>query len=329
MTDLIDRRSLIAGAGAAIATTGSLAAPALAQAKFPSRPVTLIIPWPAGSATDLWHRAMAVPAEKALGQPIVVENKAGAAGTLGPATMAASAKPDGYTISHIPITVLRQPSIQKVTWNPLTDFSWIIGMSGFLFGTVVRADSPYKSLKDLIEYARANPRKVTYGSPGAGTSLHLGMEQIARHAKVEWTQVPFKGSVESVAALEGGHITCLAGGTDWIPLALAGKLRVLAVWSEKRIPEFPEAQTLAEQGYPFVFDSPFGIAGPRGMDAAVVKTLHDAFKVALEDETAKVVMKKYQFVPRYMATADYAKFVAELYEKEKAVVTALGLVKKD
>ena len=329
MTHHIDRRTAIAGTGAALLAGRELVRPAAAQAKFPSKPITLIIPWPAGSATDVWHRAMAAPAERLLGQPVIVENKAGASGTLGPATMAAGAKPDGYTVAHIPITVLRQPSIQKVSWNPLTDFSWIIGMSGFLFGTVVRADSPHKTLKDLIEFARANPGKVTYGSPGAGTSLHLGMEQIARHAGINWTQVPFKGSVESVAALEGGHITCLAGGTDWLPMALAGRLRVLAIWSEKRIPEFPETPTLAEAGFPFVLDSPFGIAGPKGMDPAVVKVLHDAFKGALEDEAARVVMRKYQFVHRYMSTADYSRFVVDLYEKEKAVVTALGLVKKD
>src|SRR5262245_24833695 len=154
--------------------------PALAQPKdYPNKPITLIMPWPAGSGVDLWHRAMGEAAAKLLGQPVIVDNKVGGSGTSGPAAMAAGSRPDGYTIAQIPVTVFRLPHMQKTPYDPLKDFSYIIHTSGYTFGVVVRADSEFKDFRQLIEFARANPGKFTYATPGAGTSLHIGMEQIA------------------------------------------------------------------------------------------------------------------------------------------------------
>lgn len=316
--------------GAASAIAGVLPRQSNAQAAdFPNRPITLIVPWPAGGGTDIWHRSLAEVMSRHLGQPVVVDNKAGASGTLGPATMAAAAKPDGYTIAHVPITILRLPAMQKVAWEPMKDFTWIVHISGFLFATIVRADSPYKTFKDLIDYARANPGKVTYGTPGAGTSLHIGMELIAKHAGIKWTQVPFKGTMESLAAIAGNHVTCLAGGSDWWPLYDAGQVRPLVMWTEKRNERVPDIPTLQEEGFPFVLDSPFGIAGPRGMDAAIVKKLHDAIKIALEDPKAIEVRKRYDLQDRYMGTAAYAAYQVKLFEQEKKYLADIGLAKKE
>ena len=305
--------------------------PALGQgtAKFPSKPITLIMGWPAGSGPDIWHRSLADVMGRILGQPVIVDNKTGASGTLGPATMVATAKPDGYTISHIPITIFRLPIMQKVTWKPLEDFSWIVHMSGFQFVTGVRADSPFKSMKDLIDFARANPGKVTYGSPGSGTSLHIGMELIAKHAGVQWTQVPFKGTIESVTALEGGHVMCFAGGSEAYPLIEAGNIRALAAWTEKRLERLPDVPTLTEVGFPFVFDSPYGMAGPKGMDPAIVKILHDAIKEAMADPKTIEVRKKFNMQDRYMDTATYAAFNKDLLEKERKYLTDIGLAKAE
>ncbi len=323
------RRDILKSAAAAAAAT--LPLPAIAQATdtFPSKPISLIMPWPAGSGPDIWHRSLAEVMSRNLGQPVVVDNKAGASGTLGPATMAATAKPDGYTISHMPITVLRFPVMQKVAFDPLKDFTWIIHMSGFQFATWVRDDNPIKSFKELIDYARANPGKLTYGTSGAGTSLHIGMELIARQAGVQWTHVPFKGTVEALTNLEGGHIMCVAGGSEAWPLAEAKRIRALVAWTEKRNPRIPDVPTLREQNFPFVFDSPYGMAGPRGMDPAIVKKLHDAIKIAMEDPKTIEVRQKFSMEDRYMDSATYAKFNAELYEKEKQYLTDLGLARKD
>lgn len=309
----------------------SAAGPAPAQdAKtYPNRPITLIMPWPAGSGPDIWHRALAEVMGKELGQPVIVENKPGASGTLGPATMAATAKPDGYTIAHMAITMLRFPVMQKVAFDPMKDFTWIIHMSGFQFATFVRADSPFKSMKDLTDFARANPGKVTYGTAGAGTSLHIGMEMIAKHVGVKWTHVPFKGTVEALPALEGGHVMAVSGGSEAWPLVAAGRIRALSAWTQKRNPRIPDVPTLLELGMPFVFDSPYGMAGPKGMDPAIVKRLHDVIKKAMEDPKTIEVRNKFSMEDRYMDTATYAAFNRELFEKEKRALTDLGLARKE
>lgn len=327
---MLRRRELLKLGSAAAA---SAVVPSSVQAQgtesFPSKPITLLMGWPPGSGPDVWHRSLAEVMTRILGHPVVVENKTGAGGTIAPATMAATAKPDGYTISHMPITVLRLPVMQKVAFDPMEDFTWIVHMSGFQFATVVRADSPLKTKQDLIDFAKANPGKLTYGSPGTGTSLHIGMELMAKHAGVQFTHVPFKGTIESVTALEGGHVMCVAGGSEAYPLIEAGKMRALAVWTEKRLDKLPTVPTLKEVGLPFVFDSPYGMAGPKGMDPTIVKKLHDAIKLAMEDPKTVEVRNKFNMVERYMDTATYAKFQAELFEKEKKYLTDVGLAKKD
>jgi tripartite-type tricarboxylate transporter receptor subunit TctC len=178
---------------AALAIFGPLTtAPAQAQ-DFPTKPVTFIVPWPAGGSTDLAIRALADATQKHLGQPIVIDNKPGASGTLGPAQMAANAKPDGYTIAQIPITVFRLPFMTKVTFDPNKDFTYVAGLTAYTFGVVVKSDSQWKTFKDFVAYAKANPGKIKYGSPGTGTSLHIGMEQIAKRAGAKWTHLPHKG----------------------------------------------------------------------------------------------------------------------------------------
>ena len=296
--------------------------------EFPSKPITLIVPWPAGGSTDITMRAMAESAGKVLGQPIVVENKAGGSGTVGPATMAASAKPDGYTVAQIPITVFRLPLMQNTPWDALKDFTYIVHLTGYTFGVTTKADSQFKTFQDVIEFAKKNPGKVTYATPGAGTSLHIGMEQIAAKAGVKFTQVPFKGGAETNAAVLGGHTMLQADSTGWKGLVEAGQLRLLTIWTAQRSKNWPNVPTLQELGFPFVFDSPFGIAGPRGMDPKVVAKLHDAFKKATEDPAVQATLAKYDMVTNYKNTEDYRKFVLENIESERKVVEMLGLGRK-
>ena len=243
-------------AAALLWATYAVLAPATALAQaYPSKPVTLVVPWPAGGATDIAMRAIAEGAAKHLGQNIAIDNKPGASGTLGPAVMAATGKPDGYTIAQMPITVMRLPLMQKTTWDAIKDFTYIVHLTGYTFGITTKADSPFKSWKDVVEFAKANPGKVTYATPGAGTSLHIGMEQIAAKSGIKLTQVPFKGNAESNAAVLGGHTMLQADGTGWKALVDAGQLRLLAIWTPERSKNWPDTPTLTELGYPFVFDS--------------------------------------------------------------------------
>jgi tripartite-type tricarboxylate transporter receptor subunit TctC len=296
--------------------------------EFPVKPINLIVPWPAGGSTDIAMRAIAEVAAKHLGQPITIDNKAGGSGTVGPATMAASGKPDGYTIAQLPITVFRMPLMQQTTWDPEKDFSYIIHLTGYTFGVTTSAESPFKTWKDVVAFAKANPGKVTYATPGAGTSLHIGMEQIAAKEGIKLTQVPFKGGAETNAAVLGQHTMLQADSTGWKPLVDAGKLRLLMVWTAKRSPNYPDAPTLQELGFPFVFDSPFGIAGPKGMDPKVVAKLHDAFKKAIDDPGVQATLAKYDMEVNYKNTADYVKAVKDVTDTERKVVESLGLAKK-
>jgi len=272
---------------------------------------------------------MADAAGKHIGQPIVVENKAGASGTLGPATVAGTAKPDGYTIVQMPITVYRFPVMKdkKISWDPFRDFSYIIHMTGYTFAIGTKADSKFKTWKDVVEYAKANPGKLTYGTPGAGTSLHIGMELISGHDNIKATHVPFKGGAETTAALAGGHVDISVEGTTMMPLVEAGQLRLLMVWTEKRLPQFPDVPSLRDLNYPWTFDSPWGIAGPKGMDPAIVQKIHDAFKASLDDARVKAAMEKHLMPPRYADPKGYLEIVKQITAFEAEGVKRIGLGK--
>ena len=225
------RRSLVRSAAAAALLASSVSA--FAQA-YPSRPVTLIVPWPPGGSTDRHLRGLAELASKHLGQNIIIDNKPGGGGTTGPGGMALMAKPDGYTIAQFPMGMLRIPHMQKTQWNPLTDFSFIIGVTGYTFGVVVRADSPYKSFNDYIEAARKQPGKIDFASTGIGTTPHLNMEEVADAAKVTLNHVPFKGNADSTQALLGGHVMAQSDASGWDKLVDGGQMRLLVTFGEKR-----------------------------------------------------------------------------------------------
>jgi tripartite-type tricarboxylate transporter receptor subunit TctC len=311
----------------AVATVALFHAETRAQ-DYPTKPITLIVPFPAGGSTDITMRSIAEVAGKHLGQPVLIDNKSGGSGTVGPATMAASAKPDGYTISQMPITVFRMPLMQPTPWDAEKDFSYIIQLTGYTFGVTANAEGPFKSWKDVVEFAKANPGKVTYATPGAGGSPHIGMEQIAAKDGIKLTQVPFKGGAETNAAVLGQHTMLQADSSGWKPLVDSGKVRLLMIWNAERSPNYPNAPTLKELGYPFVFDSPFGLAGPKGMDPKIVAKLHDAFKKAIEDPSIKATLAKYDMVINYKNTEDYVKAVKDVTETERKVVESLGLAKK-
>ena len=320
-----NRRQFVQASAVAAA---ALAFPALAQAQaFPSKPIKLICPWPAGGSTDAVMRALAESASKSLGVQVVIENKPGASGMMGPNELVRAA-PDGYTLSQITIGVARLPHMQKMQFDPLKDFTYIACLTGYTFGIVVKADSPIKSIKDLVDFAKANPGKFTYGSTGNGTTPHLAFAEFANKAKIDVTHVPFKGSADGLQAVMGGHVMSHSDATGWGPQVEAGNLRLLATYGSQRTKRWPQIPTLKELGYDTVSDSPFGIGGPKGMDPAVVKKLHDTFKKTLEDPAVLASFDKYDQSVIYMGTEEYTKFIRDTYQSEKAVIERLGLAMK-
>jgi tripartite-type tricarboxylate transporter receptor subunit TctC len=324
------RRDFLKTVGAAVAAPGlPVAAFAQGAAGFPNKQITMMIAFPAGGSGDLFLRALADVASKVLGQSVIPDNRVGATGTMAAATMSAGSKPDGYTIAQMPVTVFRLPQMQKATFDPLKDFTWIIHLTGFSLGIGCKAESPFKTWKDVVEFAKANPGKVTYGTAGPGSTTHLGMEQIAAHEGVKFTHVPFKGGPDITAAVLGDHVMLQVDSTNFKPMVDAGKMRALNVWGRERFKIWPDVPTLKDLGYPFVWESPYGLAGPKGMDPAVVKVLHDAFKKALDDPGVQSILTKFDKPLIYADGAGYAKMVQEIHDGEKAALERVGLLKKE
>ncbi len=296
-----------------------------AQGQYPARPITLLVPWVAGGGSDIALRALAEGAGKHLGQRIVVENKPGAGGALAAQHMATTAKPDGYTLAQLPLGVFRLPHMAKTSFDPRSDLTWILNVAGYQFGTSVRTDSPWKTWDELLAYVKANPGKISFASPGAGTSLHLVMEDLSIKLGLNWLHVPYKGSAESIVALRGSHVHVHAGSPPW-ELVEAGQVRPLVMWGNERNARVPNVPTLKEL-YGIVANSPWGIGGPKGMDPRIVKMLHDAFKRTADDPAFLKVLARFGMEPYYMAGEDYARWIRGAYDDEKRAVERLGLNK--
>jgi tripartite-type tricarboxylate transporter receptor subunit TctC len=309
--------------GTAIAAATAL--PAWARAAgYPERPITFICPWPAGGTADQTMRALCAAAAKSLGQTIVIDNRTGASGMLGLRAMA-SARPDGYTIGQIPISVTRFSQLGTVQIDPLKDLTYLARTSGQTFGIAVLAGSPHKTLKDLVAAAKAKPGDVTYASAGIGGATHVGMEEFALAAGASFNHIPFKGGSDALQALLGGHVEALADSSSWAPHVKSGKLRLLATWGEQRALEFKDTPTLKELGWNVVVDAPHGIGAPKGLDAAVSIRLRDAFRLAAQSTEFKAACERIDAPLMYLDGPDYEKYVATMMQKEKVLIERLKL----
>ncbi|HRH85218.1 MAG TPA: tripartite tricarboxylate transporter substrate binding protein [Rubrivivax sp.] len=287
----------------------------------------LIAPSVPGGSTDVICRALAESVSRRLGVPVTVENKAGAGGALG-AMALAGAKPDGYMVALLPLAVFRIALMQKTTFDPMRDITYVAGLGGFVFGIAVPASSPWRTLRDLLVDARKHPGSITYGHAGVGTTPHLAVEELALKTGVELTAVPYKGSNEALLALLSGQVQMMSGTTEFVPHVQSGKLRVLATLGSKRAAAFPDVPTLRESGVDIVNDSPFGIGVPKGTDAAIVKTLHDAFRAALDDASVQAAFARFQMPILPMSSAEYEAFAQRTVEAERVTLARLNLLQR-
>jgi tripartite-type tricarboxylate transporter receptor subunit TctC len=264
--------------------------------------------------------------KKHLGQPVICENKPGGGGTVGPSLVVTKA-PDGYTLGIITGSSSIAYHMGKLNFHPLDDVTHIARWGGFLFGLVVRADAPWKTLQELVEYSKKNPNKITYGSPGVGTPTHLAVEELASAVGFQWTHMPFKGGAETMTALLGGHIDVLSDSSGWAPLVDAGKFRLLANWGFQRSPRYPDAPTVKEI-YGIASPGFLAIMGPKNMPRTVVQKVEEAVKKAADEQEFKEALKRLDMAILYQNAGDYEKFVREDFENIGKVVKALGLDKK-
>jgi tripartite-type tricarboxylate transporter receptor subunit TctC len=319
------RRALL-GAGALLAASAAmLPATTLAQGQpFPSKPVTLLVPFPPGAATDAVARALAVPLAKQLGQQVVVENRAGAAGTLATAAMAQSSATDGHTVAIAPATIFRIPHLQKVPYDTMKDLTFIMNFSGYTFSLVLAESLGIKTVPEFINWAKANPGKVSIGASGSGSTGHIATHMLGQKSGTDLTFVPFKGGAEVLSAFVGGHINAVIDG-GWAQIEKQGKGRVVMTFQDKRIPRLPNVPTARESGYDIVSISPIGLVGPKGMDPKAVRAWHDAMKAALADPAYKKLLELHDLEDAYMSGEDYQKLAARLWVDEKKNFEAIGM----
>lgn len=312
--------SLIAGASIA----ASLPGVAMAQAAFPSKPVTLLVPFPPGAATDAIARALAVPLAKNLGQQVVVENRPGAAGTMAASLVAQSAATDGHTVAIAPATIFRVPHLQKVPYDTMKDLSFIMNFSGYTFSLVVAESTGIKSVPEFVAYAKANPGKISIGASGSGSTGHIATHLLGQKTGTDLTFVPFKGGAEVLSAFVGGHISSVIDG-GWAQIEKQGKGRVLMTFQEKRIPRLPNVPTARESGYDIVSISPIGLVGPKGMDPKAIRVWHDAMKASLSDPAYRKLLELHDLEDAYMSGDDYLKLAQRLWVDEKKNFDMIGM----
>ncbi|MBV7483825.1 tripartite tricarboxylate transporter substrate binding protein [Bordetella sp. BOR01] len=322
MTNLPSRRRFLAACGVSLA---SLPYRAHAADGFPRRPVTLLVPFPAGGTADVTYRVLATATEPYLGQPVVIENRPGASATLGVMAML-NTPPDGYRLTIVHSAVLRMQLMQKTPYDARKDITPIIAISAFNVGLMVRKDSPFRTFKDFVEAARKNPGGVSYGSNGAATAQHLALVQVAEQEGVQFNHIPYKGDAEATNALLGGHIDAHAGGTGMGELVDGGKARWLALFSDERLARWPDVPTLYDLGYQIPASSPNGIVGPAGMDPSVVRTLHDAFKQALFSPSHRQALERAGQAVQYLDGEDFGKLLVQHYALEHERIAKAGLL---
>jgi len=299
---------------------------ALAESKFPSRPVNFFVPYPPGGFFDLITRPMAEYAGKALGKPFIVVNKAGASGTLAP-SMLKSMPPDGYNISVNNINLYTMPPQQDVNFDPAKDFTYICRTVDSVVGIVVKADSPWRTLKDLVDYAKANPGAIKYGTANPRGGLHFAMITIGlKEGNIKWEMVPFMGGQLVVTALLGGHVQAICQGPEWVPHVEAGTLRLLAVLGEKRSRRFPNTPCLGELGY-HVGPNCLGVVGPPGIPKDIVDILDTTLKKSLSDPATLKVMEELVLYDMYLNHAQYTSWAMEQIAFYQKFIKEIGLAK--
>ena len=309
----MEKRLVVLGVLAVVALTVGSADGNAQQTAYPSGPVTLKVGWAPGSASDIGARALAESTQKFLGQRITVENVVGGGSALA-ATQIAKAKPDGQTLLFTAFGILTQPHLEAVPYKPLEDFVPVLQVGGYPELLVVGAASPYKTLKDFVNFAKANPGKVRIATSGFGSGPHIAEELLARAAGVQFTTIPFNSGAEGVATVMGGHLEAAfstSGAT--YSLIKSGKLRSLGLTLPERYPGMPEIPTLKEQGFDVSMLGWWAIVAPKGTPDSIVQAIDAAFKKGMATAPYTTVMEMAQQPIIYLGPKDIANLWKQQY----------------
>ena len=324
------RRSLILHAAAAAAATATLSLPALAQGDWPAKPVTMIVPFPPGGVADTVARPIAEALGRALKQTVVVENKAGAGGSVG-ITAASRAAADGYTVllSLSSISILPEADVilgRKQAFT-LSQFKPIARFTADPTVLVVRADSPWKTLDEFLKAARAKPGGFNYGSSGNYGTMHVPMEMLRASANFPMTHVPFTGAGPAMVALLGGQIDAAASGPSTVAQHIrSGKLRALGHWGDKPLQSLPDVPSLTQLGHPVKFAQWSGLFVPACTPDAVIAKLRDAARKAAADPAVIATIGKAGSPIEYLDAPDFQAYWDADAKVMAAAVKRIGKV---
>ena len=310
-------------AALALLAACALAVPtAQAADPYPSRPIQLVLPFPPGGSFDPIFRTLAEAASKDLGQPIVLMHKPGAGGVMGTATLATMNEADGYTISVMHNSVIRAPLVQKVTWDPLKDFTYLVGLAGLTTGIVVAADAPWKTLPELLADAKKRPGAVTWGNVGAISINRIYAERLARLAGTSFNLVPYKGGSEAFQAVIGRHLD-VYGDPGFGAQVQGGKVRLLATFTAERLKRY-DVPTVKELGYDLVIESPVGLVAPKNLDPKIAARLSSAFRKAASDPAYLNQLELFDMQPRLTSGEDYLAYAKGQYQREAKMLQEIG-----
>ena len=301
-----------------------------AQTDYPSKAITMIVPFPPGGVADITARPVAEAMGRILKQPVIVENKAGAGGGVGMAYVA-KARPDGYTVLMALSSISIIPEADKVIGRPpMFQLNQLVPIARFTADPTVlavRADSPYKSVSDLVEAARKSPGTIPYGSSGNYGTMHVPVEMFGANAGVKMLHIPFTGAGPAVVALLGGNVEFISSGPSTVVQHVkAGKVRVLASWGDARHPALPDVPTLKELGYDAQFSQWTGLFVPAGTPDAVIVKLREAARAAVQDEALRAVFVKVETPLQYLDAPEFAVFWDADSKKLAEVVKRIGKV---
>ncbi|KWT69920.1 MULTISPECIES: tripartite tricarboxylate transporter substrate binding protein [unclassified Variovorax] len=319
----------IGGVAALVVSSWLPCSNAAAQDTYPSRPITLIVPFPAGGVTDVVARELAHRLSASLGQPMVVENRAGAGGNIGTQVVARAA-PDGYTLGVLTVSALSiGPHLsRKLPFDPSRDFTPITNLVTTPGAVIAGPTTPFNSFSEFVKYARGNPGKVTYASVGPGSIPHLTAEILAKTVKVDMVHVPYKGAAPAMQDLIAGHVD-LSFETSLVTTMTyhaSKRIKVLAITGPSRVSVLPDVPTVAESGHPgFAVQGWFGLLGPRGLPAAVVEKLNKAAVQAFADPALHNRLEQLGMQPDTSSPQQFRQFLAQQDKAWAASVKGLNI----
>lgn len=319
-SDFTRRQAMLAAAALCAVSAQAQTRPADG---FPTKPIQLVLPFPPGGSMDPVFRSLAEAASKDLGQPVVLMHKPGAGGIMGTAALASMPESDGYTVAVMHNSVIRAPLVQKVNFDPLKDFSYLIGLFGLTTGISVAADAPWKTLGDLLADAKKRPGAISWGTVGAISINRIVAERLARVVGITFNMVPFKGGAEAFQALIGRHLD-VYGDPGFGSQVRGGKARLLATFTNERLTAYPGVPTVKELGYDLSIDSPMGLVAPKGLDPKIAARLGAAFRKAATDPAYLNLLEMYDLQANVINGDAYAGYARMAYERDAKMLAEIG-----